>query len=121
MILARRALFILPLALLIAAPADAASHHARHAHKGASHGSWDGHWAGAWGGNDPTAINISGGKVVSYEYSGQTHPVSSSRVTAKTVSYGEADIKVTMTRTGANTAHATIHSSHGDGTADMKR
>ena len=29
----------------------------------------------SWGGNDPTAINIHGGHVVSYEYGGSTSPV----------------------------------------------
>jgi hypothetical protein len=47
--------------------------------------------------------------------------VHSSRVTAKTVRYGEKDVEVVMTRTGAATAHATLHSSQGDGTAELTR
>ena len=100
--------------------AGAAARHAVHHHHRAM-GSWDGRWSGAWGGNDPTAINIHGGRVVSYEYGGSTSPVHSSRVTATRVSYGENNISVTMTRTGANTAHATIKTSQGNGTADMTR
>ena len=104
------------LAFAPAAPAFArrAAHHA-------AMGSWDGRWAGSWGGNDPTAIIVSGGKVVSYEYGGQTNAVSSSRVTATRIVYGKDDIVVTMTRAGRNTAHATIKTSQGNGTAELAR
>jgi len=117
--LVRRALVVLPLALLIAAPADAARRHA-HAHSGGG-GSWDGHWVGAWGGNDPTAINIRGGRVVSYEYGGATNPVEWSKVSASRISYGENNIVVTLTRTGPNKAHATIKTGQGDGVAELSK
>ena len=57
--IARRPLLIALAATLLCAPALARP--ARHG------GSWDGRWAGAWGGRDATAINVSGGRVVSYE------------------------------------------------------
>ena len=109
----------LSLALAPMAASAAAKHTKVHRHSGM--GSWDGRWAGAWGGSDPCAINIHGGRVVSYEYGGSTHPVSSSRVTATRVSYGENDVAVTMTRTGPKTAHATIKTGQGNGTAEMTR
>jgi len=116
------------LAVSLAGSAQAATHH-YYGHKHYGHGrhvagrasSWDGRWAGAWGGNDPTAINIHGGRVVSYEYGGATTPVHSSRVSAKRISYGEKDVSVTVTRTGPNTAHATIKTSQGNGEADLTR
>ncbi len=116
MTLARRALFALPLALLIAAPADAAAK--RHHKAGLS--SWDGRWVGAWGGSRPTAQIVEGGQLVAYEYNGQTFPVASSHVTPTTIVYGD-DVVVTLTRTGPNTAHATIKTSQGDGTAELTR
>ena len=91
---------------------------ARKAHQGG--GSWDGRWAGAWGGKDATAINVSGGRVVSYEYNGQINPVSSSRVTPTRIVYG-TDVVVTMTRTGRNTAHAKLKSGQGNGEAELAR
>jgi hypothetical protein len=108
------------LSLALAPSGQAATKHMK-AGRHVAMGSWDGRWAGAWGGNDPTAITIKGGHVVSYEYGGATNPVSSSKVTAKRVVYGENDIVVTMTRTGAKTAHATIKSSQGNGTAELVR
>jgi hypothetical protein len=118
MTLARRAFFALPLALLIAAPAEAAPK--RHPKPEAGLGSWDGRWVGAWGGSRPTAQIVKGGKLVAYEFDGQTYPVARSHVTAKRIVYGE-DTVVTMTRTGPNTAHATIKSAQGDGTAELTR
>ena len=106
----RRALFALPLALLIAGPADA----------GAGRGSWDGRWVGAWGGSRPTAQIVRGGRLVAYEYEGQTFPVSDSRVTPSRIVYGK-DVVVTLTRTGPNKAHATIKTSQGEGTAELTR
>lgn len=105
------------------APAAASARHYTHAMRHHHHivGSWDGRWAGAWGGNDPTAINIRGGRVVSYEYGGATNPVGWSHVTAHRISYGESNIVVTMTRTGPNTAHATIKTGQGNGTAELRR
>jgi hypothetical protein len=119
MTFARRALFALPFALVIAGPADAATpkrHHKPHA----GHGSWDGRWVGAWGGSQPTAQIVKGGKLVAYEYNGQTYPVAASHVTPTKIIYGK-DVVVTLTRTGANTAHATIKTSQGNGTAELTR
>ena len=76
---------------------------------------------GAWGGNDPTAINIRGGRVVSYEYGGATNPVEWSKVSASRISYGENNIVVTLTRTGPNKAHATIKTGQGDGVAELSK
>ena len=119
MTLALRTLFALPIVLLIAAPADAAS--PKRLHKtGAGQGSWDGRWVGAWGGSQPTAQIVKGGKLVAYEYNGQTFPVATSQVTPTMIVYGK-DVVVTLTRTGANTAHATIKTSQGDGTAELTR
>lgn len=117
--LARHTLFALPLALLIAAPADAATAKRRYVTP-AGHGSWDGRWVGAWGGSQPTAQIVKGGKLVAYEYNGQTFPVATSYVTPTMIVYGE-DVVVTLTRTGVNTAHATIKTSQGDGTAELTR
>jgi hypothetical protein len=122
MSLVRHAIFALPLLLLAAPPADAAPRRAHHGH--ASHGgggSWDGRWAGAWGGNDPTAVNIRGGRVVSYEYGGSTSPVEWSKVSGSRITYGESNIVVTLVRTGANSAHASIKTGQGNGTAELRR
>jgi hypothetical protein len=116
---ARPSVFALPLALLIAAP-DAAASPKRNQVSGAGESSWDGRWVGAWGGSRPTAQIVKGGKVVAYEFAGQTFPVAKSKVTPKKIVYGQ-DVVVTMIRTGANTAHATIKSSQGDGTAELTR
>ena len=119
MSLTRRVLFALPLALIVAGPADAAKRH--HGHVGGGGGSWDGRWAGAWNGNDPTAVIIKGGKVVAYEYGGATNAVEWSKVSASHITYGESNIVVTLQRTGANTARAAIKTGQGNGTAELKR
>lgn len=113
----RRAFFAAPLAALIALPAQAS----KKRRKAAGHGGWDGRWVGAWGGSRPTAQIVKGGKVVAYEYNGQTFPVANSRVTAQQIVYNEGDVVVTMTRTGPNTAHATIKTGQGDGAAELTR
>jgi hypothetical protein len=119
--LVRCALLVLPLALLAAVPADAARRHGHaHAHGGGG-GSWDGRWTGAWGGNDPTAINIRGGRVVSYEYGGATNNVEWSKVSPSRITYGESNIVVMLTRTGANSAHATIKTGQGNGVAELTK
>ena len=118
MTLVRRALLALPLALLIAAPADSKPN--SHRKPGAGQGSWEGRWVGAWGGSRPTAQIVKGGKLVAYEYGGQTYPVAASQVTPTKIVYG-TDVVVTLTRTGPNSAHATIKSSQGDGTAELTR
>ncbi len=114
--LAKRALFALPFAVLIGASAMAAPRN----HKGSAAGDWDGRWVGAWGGSRPTAQIVKGGKLVAYEYEGQTYPVASSIVTPTKIVYG-SDVMVTLTKTGANTAHATIKTSSGEGTAELTR
>ena len=119
----RRSLLAFVTLSLVFAPALPASakskHHAKH-HAGG--GSWDGRWAGAWGGNDPTAVIVKGNRVVAYEYGGQTNAVASSHVTAMRISYsGGSNVVVSMTRTGANTAHATIKTGQGNGTAELTR
>jgi hypothetical protein len=116
MTLARLALFALPLAFLIAAPADAQNRHS----KGGGNSSWDGRWVGAWGGSRPTVQVVKGGKLVAYEFEGKTFPVATSHVTPTEIVYGD-DVVVTLTRTGANTAHATIKTSQGSGTAELTR
>jgi hypothetical protein len=100
--------------------APGAEARARHSHHAVA-GSWDGRWAGSWGGNDPTAVIVKGNKVVAYEYGGATNPVEWSKVSASHISYGESNIVVTLTRTGANTAHATIKTGQGNGTAELIR
>jgi hypothetical protein len=118
MTLARLARFALPLwlSLLIAAPAEAAPK--RQTVAGQS--SWDGRWVGAWGGSRPTVQIVKGGKLVAYEFDGQTFPVAASHVTPTEIVYGQ-DVVVTLTRTGANTAHATIKTSQGSGEAELTR
>jgi hypothetical protein len=114
----RRALFAALALSLAVAPAPAFARPMHHAKMG----SWDGRWAGAWGGRDATAINVRGGRVVSYEYGGQTSPVQSSRVTVSRIAYSTPDgVTVTMTRTGANSAHATLKSGQGNGVAELVR
>ena len=112
----RRSLFAALAASLVLASAPTLARPAKSAGR-----SWDGRWAGAWGGKDATAITVSGGHVVSYEYNGQTNPVASSHVTAKRIVYGDNGVVVTLTRTGANTAHAKIKTGQGNGAAELVR
>lgn len=114
-------LAVLTLSLALAPALPASARHVRHhyAHHAAG-GSWEGRWAGAWGGSDPSAVIVKGNRVVAFEYGGQTTPVPSSHVTARKIVYGTENI-VTLTRTGANTAHGTIHTSRGDGAAEFTR
>src|ERR1700733_7893485 len=119
MIISRRMVFTsIALSTLIASSPEAATK--RH-HAPKSHGSWDGTWSGAWGGNQPTTITIVGTRVVSYTYQGASTPVTKSTVTANRVTYEGTGSTVTMTRTGKNTATATLHSQQGDGTAQLTR
>jgi hypothetical protein len=110
----------LSLSLAFAGPAAARRSHSVVPKRSVA-GGWDGRWAGAWGGKDATAVIVKGGQVVAYEYGGATNPVSSSRVTPRRIVYGENDIVVTLTRTGVNSAHATIKSGQGNGTAELVR
>jgi hypothetical protein len=114
----RRHIAVFALALALAPGVASAAKHRGHS----SNGSWNGRWAGAWGGSDPTAVIVKGNRVVAYEYGGATNPVAKSHVTAKKIVYdGDGGVVVTLTRTGANTAHATINSSQGNGTAELVR
>jgi hypothetical protein len=119
MTLSRRAAFVMPLALLIGPPANAATT-TRRRKATAGNGSWDGRWVGAWNGSQPTAQIVIGDKVVAYEFGGQPHLVAASVVTPTKIVYGD-DVVVTITRTGANTAHATIKASQGEATAELTR
>ena len=119
MIFGCRDYFALSLVLLVVAPADAAPK--RHEKVPTENSSWDGRWVGAWNGARPTAQIVKGGKVVAYEYNGQTYPVATSHVTPTKIVYGEGVVTVTLTRTGANSAHATINTMQGQGTAELTR
>jgi hypothetical protein len=106
----RSFLFAIPLSLLVVGSSQAAPK-----------GSWDGTWRGAWGGQNPTSITIVKKKVVSYEYQGVSTPVVKSRVMVSKVVYEDKGTIVTLTRTGAKTANATLHSQQGDATAKMTK
>ena len=108
----RRMLFAaIPLSLLFFASSPQA----------APKSAWDGTWSGSWGGGDSTSITIAGKRVVSYEYQGVSTRVAVSKVTPKRVSYSSEGVMVTLTRTGVTTAFATLHSPHGDSTAQLTR
>jgi predicted DNA-binding transcriptional regulator YafY len=85
--------------------------------------SWDGVWSGNWGGqeSEATSIMIVNNNVVSFDYHGESTPISASVVTPTTVSYEHNWVTVTMTRTGPTTATATLHSMMGDTTAELTR
>ncbi len=89
----------------------------------AEKGAWDGTWSGTWGGKatETTSITVAGERVVSYQYQGVSHPVASSNVTARKITYEDQGNSVTMTKTGESTAHATLHSEQGDATAELTR
>lgn len=110
-----------PLSLLLAgfAQATAKSLHAPDNHEA----SWDGVWSGNWGGEEwqATSITIADNQVVSFEYHGVSTPISASTVTPATVSYEHDGVTITLTRTGAMTAMATLHSWMGDTTARLTR
>jgi hypothetical protein len=90
----------------------------------ASKGGWEGTWAGSWGGKETesTSVTVEGKKVVSYTYQGASHPVSTSNVTPSKITYEDQGNTVTLTKTGEQTAHATLHTqdSH-DATAELTR
>src|SRR5262249_18548137 len=85
--------------------------------------SWDGRWSGNWGGqeSEATSVIIVNNNVVSYEYHGVSTPVSASITTPTTVSYGNNGITVVITRIGATTAMASLHSPMGDTTAQLTK
>lgn len=116
----RRALIAaVSVSFLFASSLQAAPRH--HSHH--SHHSWDGTWSGHWGGSaqQATSITIANNKVVSYTYQGASTPVSTSTVTPTRVSYESNGVRVVLTRAGSRTANASLHSSHGEGTAKLTR
>ena len=123
MIISRRMVFAaIPLSILFASSLQAApKRHERHVRHAALTSSWEGTWSGAWGGSQPCSVTIAGNRVVSYEYQGASTPVTKSRVTPKTVTYEGTGATVTLTRTGAKTALAKLHSQQGDATAQLTR
>ena len=123
MIISRRMVFAaIPLSILFASSLQAApKRHVRHERHAAPKSSWEGTWSGAWGGSQPCSVTIAGNRVVSYEYQGASTPVTKSRVTPKTVTYEGTGATVTLTRTGAKTALAKLHSQQGDATAQLTR
>ena len=118
---ARGTIFFIVAALVLGSLTPSLALEPKRRHEtGAGQGSWDGRWVGAWGGSQPTAQIVKGGKLVAYEFGGKTFPVATSHVTPTEIIYGQ-DVVVTLTRTGPNTAHATIKTSQGGGTAELTR
>jgi hypothetical protein len=114
----RAVLAAMPLSFFVASYAEANPKHKHHHH------SWDGKWSGNWGGqaSEATSIRIVNNKVVSYDYHGATTPVSApSTVTPTTFSYQVNGVSVSLTRTGATTATASLRSSMGEATAQLIR
>jgi hypothetical protein len=89
----------------------------------ASKTGWDGTWGGTWGGKptETTSVTVADSKVVSYTYQGASHPVASSDVTAKKITYEDQGNTVTLMKKSETTADATLHSSQGDATAVLTR
>jgi hypothetical protein len=111
--ISRRLVFaVIPISLLWASAGHAGSA-----------GSWDGTWAGAWGGKETeaTSVTVAGKRVVSYEYQGVSHPVSTSKVTPTKIVYEDQGVTVTLTRTSDTKAAAALHSDQGDATAELTR
>ena len=123
MIISRRMVFAaIPLSILFASSLQAApKRHVRHGRYAAPKGSWEGTWSGAWGGSQPCSVTIAGNRVVSYEYQGVSTAVAKSKVTPKRVTYTSSGTTVTLAKTSKTTAHATLHSSQGDATAELTR
>ena len=111
----------IPISLLLAGSLEAKLEH-RHSSPGGE-SSWEGTWSGNWGGQESqaTAVTIVNNNVVSFEYRGASTPVSASVVTPTSVSYAYNGVSVVLTRTGATTAMASLHSSMGDATAQLTR
>lgn len=107
----RKAVFaLIPITLLFSSSVQAASR-----------SSWDGTWSGAWGGSRATSVTVASNKVVSYTFEGASTPVVHSTVSAKRIVYGDNGTVVTLTRTSAKKAHATLHSSQGNATANLTK
>ncbi len=114
----RTVLAALPLSFAFAKSSQAKPKH-KHGHH-----SWDGKWSGNWGGqeSESTSIMIVNNKVVSYDYRGVTTPVSApSTATPTTFSYEVNGVAISLTRTGAKTATASLRSSMGEATAQLTR
>ena len=84
---------------------------------------WDGTWSGLWGGKatETTSVTVAGDRVLSYTYQGVSHPVASSNVTARKITYEDQGNTVTLIRKSETTAFAALHSSQGDATAVLTR
>lgn len=89
----------------------------------ASVSGWDGTWSGAWGGdaNQRTSVTVAGDRVASYMYQGMSHPVASSNVTARTITYQDQGNFVTLTKRSETTADAALRTQQGDATAVLTR
>jgi hypothetical protein len=85
--------------------------------------SWDGIWTGMLNDIEPVSVTIAKGKVVSYAIrGGQPFEIAYSKVTLKTVSFGDHDnYDVEITKTGAATAAGIAHSPMGEGSATLTR
>jgi hypothetical protein len=77
-------------------------------------------WSGAWG-REPASVTIANKRVVSDQYQGVSHPVTKSKVAATKIVNRDHGVTVVLTRTGATTASASLHSDHGDATAELTR
>jgi len=89
----------------------------------ASRSGWDGTWSGVWGGkaSETTSITVAGDRVVSYSYKGVSHPVASSNVSPKQITYEDQGNTVTLTKKSETTADAALHGQEGDATAELTR
>jgi hypothetical protein len=66
-------------------------------------------------------VTIAGDRVVSYAYQGVSHPVATSKATPTKITYEDQGNIVTLTKKSETTAHAALHSSQGDATAELTR
>jgi hypothetical protein len=78
--------------------------------------SWDGTWTGKWGGRSTGRVTVKGNKVVSYHFQGSPQMVGSTKISGKTLRFGDG-YSVVMTMSGENSADATWR---GNGTAKAK-
>jgi hypothetical protein len=85
--------------------------------------SWDGTWVGVFNNSDPVSVTIAGGKVISYAIrGGQPFGIGYSRVTAKTVAFGDhQNYDVKITKASAAKATGFAHSPLGDGAATLSK
>jgi hypothetical protein len=85
--------------------------------------SWDGIWTGMLNNLEPVSVTIAKGKVVGYAIrGGQPFEIAYSKVTLKTVSFGDHDnFDVEITKTGDATASGVAHSPMGEGAATLTR